>query len=77
MACASILFIVPESPIWLVEKGLYDMADRAIDTLGRDQLEFAEEVQFMKTIDRVNECLKIIEDFFSVKYIHWDSFQFY
>ena len=59
MACVSILFIVPESPIWLVEKGLYDMADRAIDTLGRDQLEFAEEVQFMKTIDRVNECLKI------------------
>ena len=44
LAGISIFFIVPESPIWLVEKGLYDMADQSIDALGRDQLEFAEEV---------------------------------
>ena len=36
---------VPESPLWLVEKGFYDLADNVIHFLGRDEDEFAGEVR--------------------------------
>ena len=36
---------VPESPLWLVEKGFYDLADNVIHFLGRDEDEFAGEVK--------------------------------
>ena len=36
---------MPESPLWLVEKGFYDLADNVIHFLGRDEEEFAGEVR--------------------------------
>ncbi len=36
---------MPESPVLLVEKGFYDLADNVIHFLGRDEDEFAAEVR--------------------------------
>ena len=44
LALILIGIFVPESPIWLVDKGFYDLADNVIHFLGRDEDEFATEV---------------------------------
>ena len=44
LALILIGIFVPESPIWLVEKGFFDLADNVIHFLGRDEDEFATEV---------------------------------
>lgn len=40
-----LVFTVPESPSWLVHKRFYSRADSALSWLGRDQEEFASEVE--------------------------------
>ena len=42
---AVLVFPIPESPSWLVSKRLYARADRALAWLGRDQEEFATEIE--------------------------------
>ena len=42
---AVLVFPIPESPSWLVTKRLYARADRALAWLGRDQEEFATEIE--------------------------------
>lgn len=42
---AVLVFTVPESPSWLVHRRLYTRADSALSWLGRDQEEFASEVE--------------------------------
>ena len=42
---ALLVLTVPESPSWLVNKRLYSRADAALGWLGRDQEEFASEVE--------------------------------
>ena len=36
---------MPESPLWLVEKGFIDLSDNVIHFLGRNEEEFATEVE--------------------------------
>ena len=42
---AIFVFTIPESPSWLVHKRYYSRADDALNWLGRDQEEFASEVE--------------------------------
>ena len=42
---AVFVFTIPESPSWLVHKKYYSRADDALNWLGRDQEEFASEVE--------------------------------
>ena len=44
MALILVGVFVPESPLWLVQKGFYDLADNVIHFLGRNEDEFAIEV---------------------------------
>ena len=45
LALILIGIFVPESPIWLVEKGFTDLSDNVIHFLGRNEEEFASEVE--------------------------------
>ena len=45
LVLAVLVFIIPESPSWLVHKKYYSRADDALKWLGRDQEEFASEVE--------------------------------
>ena len=42
---AILVFIIPESPSWLLHKRLYERADEALAWLGMDQEEFVTEVE--------------------------------
>ena len=53
-----LVFIIPESPSWLIHKKLYSKADEALEWLGRDQDEFATEVE-MDIQNRMNKVYKI------------------
>ena len=45
LVMAVLVFTIPESPSWLVHKRFYSRADSALSWLGRDQEEFASEVE--------------------------------
>ena len=45
LALILIGIFVPESPLWLVEKGFIDLADNVIHFLGRNEDEFASEAE--------------------------------
>ena len=45
LALILIGIFVPESPLWLVEKGFMDLSDNVIHFLGRNEEEFASEVE--------------------------------
>ena len=45
LALILIGIFVPESPLWLVEKGFIDLSDNVIHFLGRNEEEFASEVE--------------------------------
>ena len=42
---AILVFIIPESPSWLLHKRLYERADEALAWLGMDQEQFVTEVE--------------------------------
>ena len=42
---AIFVFMIPESPVWLLHKRLYERADEALAWLGMDQEEFVTEVE--------------------------------
>ena len=42
---AILVFMIPESPSWLLHKRLYERADEALAWLGMDQEEFVTEVE--------------------------------
>ena len=42
---ALLVFIIPESPSWLLHKRLYERADEALAWLGMDQEQFVTEVE--------------------------------
>ena len=42
---ALLVFIIPESPSWLLHKRLYERADEALAWLGMDQDHFVTEVE--------------------------------
>ena len=44
LACILIGIVVPESPIWLLQKDLYQLAESVIIFLGRNEEEFNHEV---------------------------------
>ena len=54
MLLAVLVFIIPEPPSWLIHKKLYSRADEALKWLGRDQDEFATEVE-MDIQNRMNK----------------------
>ncbi len=41
-------FIVPESPVWLVQKSHHELAGNVLKFLGRPEAEFASEVSKLK-----------------------------
>ena len=45
LALILIGIFVPESPLWLVDKGFMDLSDNVIHFLGRNEEEFASEVE--------------------------------
>ena len=62
-----LVFPIPESPSWLVSKRLYARADRALAWLGRDQEEFATEIELdlqqrMSKVSHVVWLIKIRAD---------------
>ena len=42
---AILVFMIPESPSWLLHKRLYERADEALAWLGMDQEQFVTEVE--------------------------------
>ena len=61
---AVLVFPIPESPSWLVSKRLYARADRALAWLGRDQEEFATEIELdlQQRMSKVVWLIKIRAD---------------
>ena len=59
---AVLVFPIPESPSWLVSKRLYARADRALAWLGRDQEEFATELDLQQRMSKVVWLIKIRAD---------------
>jgi len=43
LVMAALVFLIPEAPGWLVRKGLYGQADKALSWLRREEEEFATE----------------------------------
>ena len=58
---AVLVFPIPESPSWLVTKRLYARADRALAWLGRDQEEFATEIE-LDLRQRMNKVGHLMSD---------------
>ena len=56
-----LVFPIPESPSWLVTKRLYARADRALAWLGRDQEEFATEIE-LDLRQRMNKVGHLMSD---------------
>ena len=59
---AVLVFPIPESPSWLVTKRLYARADRALAWLGRDQEEFATEIE-QDLQQRMNKVGHLMSDY--------------
>ena len=53
-----LVFLIPESPSWLVHKRKYNRADKALDWLEREEDEFAREVEF----EFQNRIIKVTEN---------------
>ena len=54
---ALLIFVIPESPSWLIHKKLYSKADEALDWLSRDHEDFAMEIEH-DLHNRMNKVLK-------------------
>merc|ERR1719278_2219636 len=56
LVMATLVFLIPEAPGWLVRKGLYGQADKALSWLRREEEEFATEVEIelKARIDKVS-----------------------
>ena len=54
LACILIGTVVPESPIWLLQKDLYQLAESVIMFLGRNEEEFTHEVSIVRDNTRHN-----------------------
>lgn len=64
---AVLVFPIPESPSWLVTKRLYARADRALAWLGRDQEEFATEIE-LDLQHRMNKVGHLMSDYLRPTY---------
>ena len=64
---AVLVFPIPESPSWLVTKRLYARADRALAWLGRDQEEFATEIE-QDLQQRMNKVGHLMSDYLRPTY---------
>ena len=64
---AVLVFPIPESPSWLVTKRLYARADRALAWLGRDQEEFATEIE-LDLQHRMNKVAHLMSDLLRLTY---------
>ena len=53
-----LVFLIPESPIWLVRKRQYNRADKALAWLQQEEEEFAREVEF----EFQNRIIKVTEN---------------
>ena len=62
-----LVFPIPESPSWLVTKRLYARADRALAWLGRDQEEFATEIE-LDLQQRMNKVGHLMSDYLRPTY---------
>ena len=65
---AVLVFPIPESPSWLVTKRLYARADRALAWLGRDQEEFATEIE-QDLQRRMNKVGHLMSDYLRPTYL--------